>query len=211
MWNPLTGECLNTLEGHGSRVWSVTFSPDGRFLASASSDRTVKVWDVNTGECLRTLTGHSNLAWSVAFSADGKVVASGSQDETIRLWNWETTTKLAVLRAIRPYEGTQIVGVTGLTEAQRIGLEQLGAISTVEAIAPLSPPSSADLPKPRFIPAIAPLPENASTRLPLVGRESEWDTISEWLTQAQHGETSDLLLLVGESGIGKPQPTQYPN
>jgi len=203
LWNPTTGECLKTLEGHSSRVWSVTFSPDGRCLASASSDRTVKVWDVNTGECLRTLTGHSNLAWSVAFSADGKVVASGSQDETIRLWNWETATDLAVLRAIRPYEGTQIVGVTGLTEAQRIGLEQLGAVSTVEAIAPLPPLPNINSPKPGFIPAIAPLSENTFAGLPLVGRESEWSIISEWLTQSHHGEKSDLLLLVGESGIGK--------
>jgi WD40 repeat protein/DNA-binding SARP family transcriptional activator len=128
LWNVQTGQCLRTLAGHDSRVWSATFSPDGKMLASASSDRTIKLWDINTGKCLKTFAGHTNLAWSVAFSPDGQTIISGSQDETVRLWKFQTGDCLAILQAARPYEGTNILGVKGLTEAQRSTLLKLGAI-----------------------------------------------------------------------------------
>ncbi|WP_375476373.1 WD40 repeat domain-containing protein, partial [uncultured Nostoc sp.] len=51
---------VNTLEGHSSSVRGVVFSPDGKTLASASADNTIKLWDVSTGKALKTLTGHSS-------------------------------------------------------------------------------------------------------------------------------------------------------
>jgi WD40 repeat protein len=48
---------ITTLEGHSGSVWSVAFSPDGRRLASASRDQTIKVWDTATGSCTTTLKG----------------------------------------------------------------------------------------------------------------------------------------------------------
>ena len=63
--------CLMTLRHHSSLVNSMAFSPDGGLLASASSDKTIKLWEPQTGEQLRTLEGHSSLVNSVAFSPDG--------------------------------------------------------------------------------------------------------------------------------------------
>ena len=82
-----TGECVRRLEGHGDRVRSVCFSPDGKQLASGSSDNTVRLWNAETGVRVKTLEGHSSAVWSVCFiSPDGKQVASGSDDRTVRVW-----------------------------------------------------------------------------------------------------------------------------
>jgi WD40 repeat protein len=73
------------------------------------------------------LQGHTNQVESVAFQLDGQALASGSYDETIKLWDVRTGECLKTLRADRPYEGTNITGVTGLSPAQKATLKALGA------------------------------------------------------------------------------------
>jgi WD40 repeat protein/uncharacterized caspase-like protein len=77
---------LNRLEGHNAIASSVSFSSDGKIIASGSDDNTVKVWR-NDGSLLWTLQGHTASVKAVRFSPDGKILASASFDQTVKLWN----------------------------------------------------------------------------------------------------------------------------
>jgi WD40 repeat protein len=86
-----------TLTGHQQAVRSVAFSPNGKLLASGSSDNTIRLWQVHSGRKSTPLKGHHSAVLSVAFSPDGKTLASGSDDGTLRLWSVAAGHCLAVL------------------------------------------------------------------------------------------------------------------
>ena len=75
-----------TLRGHEEWVGCVCFSPDGKILATAGRDRTIRLWDVARGSHIATLTGHADCIWSVAFSPDGKRLVSAADGGILKLW-----------------------------------------------------------------------------------------------------------------------------
>lgn len=79
----------DTLEGRMGVVRTLTFSPNGKMLASGGSDRIIHLWEVETGNALFTLTGHSGYITAMAFSPNGKRLVSASY-LVIYLWNVET-------------------------------------------------------------------------------------------------------------------------
>jgi WD40 repeat protein len=83
---------LNFLRGHKrGRVFTIAFSPDGKTLASGSSDNTVILWDVASRKPVgRPLSMHKSTVFCVAFSPDGKILASGDGEGTINLWDLAT-------------------------------------------------------------------------------------------------------------------------
>jgi WD40 repeat protein len=95
------------LTGHSGLVSTVTFSPDGTVLASASWDNTIRLWDTsdpnNPQPVGHPLHGHTSLVSSVAFSPDGKTLASSSADKTVRLW--DLTTPMDVKDLTAPLTG----------------------------------------------------------------------------------------------------------
>jgi WD40 repeat protein len=69
--------------GHSSSVFSIAFSPDGKYLASGSGGNTVKLWSVESQKEVTTLEGYDNTVYSVVFSPDGKYLAFGSWDNSV--------------------------------------------------------------------------------------------------------------------------------
>lgn len=73
--------------GHRGAVYSVCFSPDGKYLASGGKDKKVKIWKVPKWEKFATLSGHEKAVNSVSFGPRGRILASGSDDRTVKIWD----------------------------------------------------------------------------------------------------------------------------
>lgn len=89
VWDMASGSPVFPLEDHHTRLRSVAYSPDGRYLATGDEDDVVILRDPSTGQPLRTLTGSGGEARSIAFSPDGQYLAVGTSLSKIDLWNLE--------------------------------------------------------------------------------------------------------------------------
>ena len=94
LYNARTGAEVALLSGHQGNVQAIAYALDGKMLASAGLDETIRLWNPKTSRHLATLTGHGGLVTSIAFSLDGKKLVSGSGDGTVRLWSTETRKQL---------------------------------------------------------------------------------------------------------------------
>lgn len=72
------------MTGHQQLINDVKFSPDGRIIASASFDKSIKLWESNTGKYITSLRGHVQAVYSISWSADSRLLVSSSADSTLK-------------------------------------------------------------------------------------------------------------------------------
>lgn len=90
--------------GHSREINAVAFTPDGRIVASASDDGSIKLWRVSNGALLRTLIGHNEDVHSIAFTPDGRTLVSGGDDATVRIWRVADGALLRTIVEGDPYD-----------------------------------------------------------------------------------------------------------
>src|SRR5438552_18863478 len=95
-------EIVAKLNGLTDAVYAVAYSPDGKFLVTASFDNTLKLWDALTGKEVKTYggaAGHTKQVISVGFNQDGSMIASGSTDNTLKVWDVPVNAPIRSLNA----------------------------------------------------------------------------------------------------------------
>ena len=91
LWDPLVSKKpISRMTGHQQLVNHLSFSPDGRVIASSSFDKSVKLWDGKTGKFITTLRGHVGAIYQVCWSSDSRQILSASKDSTLKAWDLKT-------------------------------------------------------------------------------------------------------------------------
>nr|CAB3264348.1 notchless protein homolog 1 [Phallusia mammillata] len=117
LWNPSEEKkALARMTGHQALVNDVRFSPDGRLIASASFDKSIKLWDGKCGKFLSSLRGHVGSVYQVAWSADSRLLVSGSGDSTLKVWDAHKHKLLLDL----PGHADEVYAVDWSTDGQRV-------------------------------------------------------------------------------------------
>ena len=124
-WDVTTGTVVGAVKGHGRGVSKVAFSRDGKLLASAGTDNTIKIWDMDTRTELRTLTGNTASIESIDFSPDGRLLASASEDGSTFLWDTKTGEHLLTLISLDDGGEWMVVTPQGLFDGTPVSWNQI--------------------------------------------------------------------------------------
>ena len=118
LWDPAAStKPVNRLLGHQKQVNHVSFSPNGRLIASAAFDNQVKLWSASDGKFLFTLRGHVGPVYMASFSADSRLLVSGSKDTTLKVWDCST----GKLKEDLPGHKDEVYAVDWSPDGQKVG------------------------------------------------------------------------------------------
>lgn len=119
VWDVATGQAQVMPQGHSDEVNSLAYSSDGRRLATASSDESVRIWDFERGSQLASLAPDQTHITCVRFSPDGQVLATSGAEGTVKIWNvadgslvatYEANSERADALAFSPHDPVVAIG-----------------------------------------------------------------------------------------------------
>lgn len=127
---------ITTAVGHAGPVWDVAVTADGKTIASASTDGTVRVWNAANGHCQMTLEGHEDAVFSVAISPDGRLLASGSRDGSARVYDLQSGELISTAKAFGPVYSVAWIGAdsTAIAVGDGAGTVQIVKAQTGEQL-----------------------------------------------------------------------------
>ncbi|MBI3417645.1 MAG: hypothetical protein HY043_20325 [Verrucomicrobia bacterium] len=146
LWDLTTGNKLPTCVGHREYTLELTFSPDGKTLASANIDGTAALWEIPSGKRKFPLTSHQYAVIHLAFSPDGRTLATRGADDMVKLWNVETGRELLTIElpqnstdwgryfgGVRFSPDGSLLAVGILVPAPHIEFKRAPAVTEIEA------------------------------------------------------------------------------
>lgn len=129
VWDVTTGKEIANLS-HNGRVVQVQFSPNGKWLLTASQDGIARMWDFSTGQEVSRMT-HNNQVEAISFSRDGSLVISGSLDGDVRIWESSTGREIARTTLITDNQGEKIMYVNFNNDNQTaLSISESGTIKS---------------------------------------------------------------------------------
>lgn len=109
------------LHGHQKQVNQVTFSPDGRLIASCGFDNCVKVWRARDGSFITTLRGHVGPVYMCVFSGDSRMLCSASKDTTVKIWDMRDGTSMGKMVEDLSGSRDEVFAVDWSVDGRRVG------------------------------------------------------------------------------------------
>ena len=125
LWDVTTGRMIGAIKGHSRAVSKVSFSRDGKLLATGGTDNTIKIWDVATRNELRMLSGHTASIESIDFSPDNRLIASASDDGSTFLWDTRTGEQLLTMISLDDGSEWMVVTPQGLFDGTPVSWNQI--------------------------------------------------------------------------------------
>ena len=118
LWDPTSAKKpIIRMTGHQQPVNIVNFSPDGRYIASASFDKSVKVWNGRDGAFIATFRSHVGPVYQVCWSSDSRLLVTGSRDSTVKIFSPATKKLVSDL----PGHADEVYAVDWSPDGARVG------------------------------------------------------------------------------------------
>jgi WD40 repeat protein len=102
IWKVSDGSLVREIKpSHSDTIYSTAISPDGKYLATASADKLIKIFDMATGQWIKTLSGHTHYVLGVDWKADGRMLASCGADKVVKLWAFPSGDQIKTIEGFK--------------------------------------------------------------------------------------------------------------